>query len=162
MPPKTLQQNKSHWQHSCWFRCRCHSPWHCICRVSGLHGRLLHGRVWHPNLQVLILRTCTRCVWHSWVLILKVASTLSDLKSEYYLCSLISRHICSGEMYFSHSLDDIGDVLRKTCDHDSDAMHSAQAAQVVRRGMFKSLRGSPHFMGHSRKDAREMLYHNHF
>ena len=38
------------------------------------------------------------------VLILKVASTLPVLKSEYYLCFLITGHICSGEMYFSNSL----------------------------------------------------------
>ena len=34
-------------------------------------------------------------------------------------------------------LDDIGDVLRKACDHDSDVMCLAQAAQVVRREMFE-------------------------
>ena len=38
---------------SCRFRCGCQSPWDCICRVGGLHGRLLYGRVWHPNLQVI-------------------------------------------------------------------------------------------------------------
>lgn len=32
--------------------------------------------------------------------------------------------------------DDIGDALKKACDHDSDAMHLVRAAQVVRREMF--------------------------
>ena len=35
------------------------------------------------------------------------------------------------------SLDDI-DVLRKACDHDSDAMNLARAAQGVHRGIFES------------------------
>ena len=55
-------------------------------------------------------------------------------------------------------LDDIGNLLRKACDHGSDAMH-LRAAQVMCR---KCLRESSHFMGHSSKDTREMLYHNHF
>ena len=46
---------------------------------------------------------CKVCLAY-WVLILKVTSTLPDLKSEYYLCSLMSGRICSGEMYFPHSL----------------------------------------------------------
>ena len=52
----------------------------------------------------LMLHTCTKFVWHSWVLILKVTSTLPDLKSEHSLCSLISGHICNGDRYLSHSL----------------------------------------------------------
>ena len=34
--------------------------------------------------------------------------------------------------------DDIGDALKKACDHDSDndAMHLAQTAKVVRKEMF--------------------------
>ncbi|KAJ8380702.1 hypothetical protein SKAU_G00014800 [Synaphobranchus kaupii] len=32
--------------------------------------------------------------------------------------------------------DDIGDALKKACDHDSDAMHLVRAAQVVRKEMF--------------------------
>ena len=31
----------------------------------------------------------------------------------------------------------IGSALKKACDHDSDAMHLARAAEVVRREMFE-------------------------
>ena len=48
----------------------------------------------------LILHTCTRFIWHSWVLILKVTSTLPDLKSEHYLCSLTSGP--TGKWWTSH------------------------------------------------------------
>ena len=78
----------------------CQSPWHCICRIGGFCMKNVSSQ----SSSYLILHTCTRFAWHSWVLILKVASTLPDLKSEHYLCSLISGHICSGEIYLSHSL----------------------------------------------------------
>ena len=66
------------------------------------------------------------------MLILKVTSTIPDLKSE---CPLISGHIYSGEMYLF--LDNIGAVLRKACDHDGDTLHLARAAQVVCREMLE-------------------------
>ena len=51
----------------------------------------------------------------------------------------------------------IGSALKKACDHDSDVMHLARAAEVVRREMFEKNKLTDHF----RLIARRMLYHLH-
>ena len=53
--------------------------------------------------------------------------------------------------------EDISTAIKKACDHDSDAMHLARAAQVVRKEMFKR---SFHLMDHSSRVLSKMLYHS--
>ena len=85
---------------------------------------------------------------HTTRLKIRILSVLPDLRA----------HMQWRDILFTF-LDDIGGILRKACDHDSDVMHLARAGKLC---IEKCLRESSHFIGHSRKDAREMLYHNHF